>query len=135
MNRSNIVVSTITGQPVGATHFEKDPLGGLGDKPTVVIKNPVLTPAINKLSNILDGNKLNQSGTQSPITTAQQMVQQCLEPPLGGNAGLNVNVNVINSTPTITTMESGGIKVTYDKQTNMKTSQSHDDNSMGRTSG
>lgn len=128
-------MSTITGQPVGPSHFEKDPLGGLNEKPVVVVKNPILAPAtiqLNKLSNVLDSNKINHSGTQSPITTAQQMVQQCLEPPLGGNAGLNVSVNVINSTPTITTMESGGIKVTYDKQLSMKTSQSHDDNGMGR---
>lgn len=126
MNRPNIVVSAIS--PMDASHYDKDV--HMGDKHAAVIKSPVLSPALNKLSNLLDNARTNKSGAQSPITTAQQMVQQCLESPLAGNAGSNVNVT--NSTPTITTMESGGIKVTYDKQTNMKTSQLHDDNSMGR---
>lgn len=84
------------------------------DKHNNLIKNSIALPVMSKLSAIPDNVTSNVRRTASPAAAN------------GSNA----------STPTITTMESGGIKITYEKQQQppLSISKSVQDEVSGRVS-
>lgn len=116
-NRSNIV-NTHVGFSIVQSD-DKDSQNMIVDKQTVLIKTSTPSPKMNKLATIAsENNKIHISQTAQMVQCAGATAANVATSPASVS-----NANSNNSAPTITTMESGGIKITYDKNLSAKTSQ------------